>query len=939
MRGAGRHRAVFAAATLLAACTSSVAHATTRIVPAEDGSLGAWLVAGAVPPAAAAKLDPTAASPRDGAHLGGASWAPRWRVVSTDDGALDLEKELSAGKKAGPWAMLGGELELSGKLDGWLLLSFDGGATALVDGKKLWSRDIERIRGRSWDAIPLQLPKGRHRLTLWLHHRGHYWACAVRVLDKKTLRPPRGLSLALPGTDADDSQRLAGSMLHVALSTGLDARGYRPRVALEYRRGAPRDVARDASVEARLAGSAKPLFKVALGALPVGSRAVHPLAAVLPRIASSALGDGDAVRRLQLHIQIGELDLHRTLLVTRRAPRVVGRADALRARLRKGGHTSKLLDAGVIADALEQKSGRLRRLGHRRHSTLHALDSALDALDNLCADMERDRDPLALPGVHALARRSDLDGRPQRFEVYVPAGFDPHAKRRYPLVMALHGYNGDPDGVMNAFLDSTSGQPVSGVSGFVLAPYAHGNAFYRGPGEHEAMRSLDWAMKTYPIDPARVSITGVSMGGTGTAQLAFLYADRFSAVSPLCGYQSYFIRHDTSHRPLRPWERDRMRHWSPTSWAENGRNMPMFLAQGTKDYPHANGKVLVKRYRKLGYRVSEDWPDIGHHVWEIEWKGAKMWPWLSRHRHDASPAHITLKSDQLRYAKQDWLAITVLREPGRMGLVDAKVVDPRHAVVTTDAVQALSLDRARAKLSADAPVEVTIDGRKLRFPPGDALAAHRAGKSWVAGALAPAPGDKRAGVEGAIRDAFLGPLAFVYGTLDPSTARANREVAEAFAAVRYGVDIHYPVLADRDVDPGIEATHSLFLVGTRADNLVLRSLDAGLPVHVEHDALLLGKHRYAGPRVGAIFIHPNPRHPDRYVVAVEAPGPAGIWQALSLPRLLPDFVVYDAGLSAASNQQVLGHAHVLAGGFFQRDWSLPAHVADPEAGSSASVSR
>ena len=932
-----RQRALVVAAVLAAPCASGTARATTRIVPAEDGSLGAWLVAGAVPASAGDALDAGAARPSKGAPLSDASSGPRWRVLSSDNGALDLEKELSVGKKAGPWAMLGGELELARDLDGWLLLSFDGGATALVDGKKVWSRDIERIRGRSWDAIPLRLPKGRHRLTLWLHHRGHYWACAVRVLDRSTLRPPRGLSLALPGTDENDTARLAASMLHVELSTGLDENGYRPRVALEYRRGAPRELAREAGVQAHLVGSDKPLFKVALGQLPVGARAVHALRAVLPPVSAKALGDTDRIRRVELHIQLGKVELGRTLLVTRRAPRVLSRAGALDAKLRNASHGPELLDAGVIADTLEQESGRLRQLGHRRHSTLRALGSTLDRLEALCADVEHGRDPLALPGVHPLARRSDLDGHPERFELYVPAGFDPRAKRRYPLVVALHGYNGAPHGVMRAFLDSDSHGAVSGVDGFVLAPYAYGNAFYRGPGEHEVMRSLDWAMKTFPVDPERVSITGVSMGGTGTAQLAFFYADRFSALSPLCGYQSYFIRHDTSHRPLRPWEKDRMRHWSPTSWAENGRNMPMFLAQGTKDYPHANGKVLVKRYRALGYSVSEDWPDIGHHVWEIEWKGAKMWPWLARHRHDPSPKHITLKSDQLRYAEQDWLRITVLATPGRMGQVDATIVDRHHATLTTNAVEGLSIDRAQAKLGGDASVQLEIDGRSLEFKPDEPLAAHRTTKGWAAGAIAPAPGDKHAGVEGAIRDAFLGPLAFVYGTLDPSTARANREVAETIAAMRYGEDIHYPVLADRDVDPEIERTHSLFLVGRRADNLLLRALDAALPVHVQKGALGFGRHRYAGPDVGAIFVHPNPRHPGRYVVAVEAVDASGIWQALSLPQLLPDFVVYDAGLAAASGQQVLGRARVLAGGFFQRDWSLPAHVGDPEAGSARSA--
>jgi hypothetical protein len=80
--------------------------------------------------------------------------------------------------------------------------------------------------------------------------------------------------------------------------------------------------------------------------------------------------------------------------------------------------------------------------------------------------------------------------------------------------------------------------------------------------------------------------------------------------------------------------------------------------------------------------------------------------------------------------------------------------------------------------------------------------------------------------------------------------------------------------------------------------------------------------------VGAIFIHPNPRQPERYVVVVEAPRAPGIWRALSLPALLPDFVVFDAGLAPAAGQQVLGSARVLAAGFFERDWAVPKDFRD-----------
>jgi hypothetical protein len=65
------------------------------------------------------------------------------------------------------------------------------------------------------------------------------------------------------------------------------------------------------------------------------------------------------------------------------------------------------------------------------------------------------------------------------------------------------------------------------------------------------------------------------------------------------------------------------------------------------------------------------------------------------------------------------------------------------------------------------------------------------------------------------------------------------------------------------------------------------------------------------------------------VVVLEGVGVAGLRRGLSLPRLVPDFVVYDEGVAGARGQLELGGATVRAAGFFERDWSLPADIADP----------
>lgn len=46
---------------------------------------------------------------------------------------------------------------------------------------------------------------------------------------------------------------------------------------------------------------------------------------------------------------------------------------------------------------------------------------------------------------------------------------------------------------------------------------------------------LDDAAQRFRIDPTRVVVSGVSMGGYGTRQLAALAPERFAAIAPICG--------------------------------------------------------------------------------------------------------------------------------------------------------------------------------------------------------------------------------------------------------------------------------------------------------------------------------------------------------------------------------------------------------------------
>jgi hypothetical protein len=276
-----------------------------------------------------------------------------------------------------------------------------------------------------------------------------------------------------------------------------------------------------------------------------------------------------------------------------------------------------------------------------------------------------------------------------------------------------------------------------------------------------------------------------------------------------------------------------------------------------------------------------------------------------------------------------WLHVRELPTDLSFAQIDAQLLEDGRVEVTTDKVGAFALDRS--ELGGDAaPLVMTVDGTTVTFPAHVPLAVYRDEGRWLAGERpkAAAPLSKRAGLSGPIRDAFYEPLVFVYGTQDPSMTSANRETARFWAHVRYGVDAHYPVISDRELDEDTAGSHALVLVGAAASNAVVRQLESGLPFRVSGDTITAttpkGRRQWRGRDLGVAFVYPNPRHPDRYVVVLEGTSALGTFRATALPELLPDFLVYGPDIAPGRGQIVLGGARPLAAGLFRADWALSA---------------
>ncbi|TLY99115.1 MAG: phospholipase, partial [Gammaproteobacteria bacterium] len=140
------------------------------------------------------------------------------------------------------------------------------------------------------------------------------------------------------------------------------------------------------------------------------------------------------------------------------------------------------------------------------------------------------------PGQHpqSFERRVTVETH-GRFLLYLPAGFDPSGRTRYPLLIFLHGSGESGEDLEKV---KTHGPPklVASKPDFpfiVASPQARNHFEAFGPATLNAM--LDDLLEQLPVDPDRVYLTGLSMGGIWTYGWAIQHPERFAAIAPVCG--------------------------------------------------------------------------------------------------------------------------------------------------------------------------------------------------------------------------------------------------------------------------------------------------------------------------------------------------------------------------------------------------------------------
>lgn len=121
---------------------------------------------------------------------------------------------------------------------------------------------------------------------------------------------------------------------------------------------------------------------------------------------------------------------------------------------------------------------------------------------------------------------------PLKYWLYLPPGYE--EQDDWPLVIFLHG-SGERGTDLNQV--KRHGPPKEIAAGktfpFVMvAPQCPRWQRWQPESIHDLTRQI---VERYKIDPKRVYLTGLSMGGIGTWEAAMAAPDLYAAIAPICG--------------------------------------------------------------------------------------------------------------------------------------------------------------------------------------------------------------------------------------------------------------------------------------------------------------------------------------------------------------------------------------------------------------------
>jgi poly(3-hydroxybutyrate) depolymerase len=243
------------------------------------------------------------------------------------------------------------------------------------------------------------------------------------------------------------------------------------------------------------------------------------------------------------------------------------------------------------------------------------------------------------------AYRAEWDGTLQPYALYVPRGYDGRNNDKkgdaWPLIVALHGaFSDHKHNLRRVFgLDNRPGEtdaeasrnrlPLPDVPAFVVSPLGRGELMgFDGLGYDDVMRVIADVRRAYKIDPDRITLTGLSMGGGATWAIGLRHPELFAALAPVCAVANFARMIQPADAAL--YDLARLAAVSPPAIAENAAHLQVFIFHGDKDptVPVEDSRKMVARFEALGWLGKNvhytEYPGVAHPAWVPAYRDAQL---------------------------------------------------------------------------------------------------------------------------------------------------------------------------------------------------------------------------------------------------------------------------------------------------------------------------
>lgn len=229
-----------------------------------------------------------------------------------------------------------------------------------------------------------------------------------------------------------------------------------------------------------------------------------------------------------------------------------------------------------------------------------------------------------------LFKSLDLRGTTYAYSVYVPPEYAPD--RAWPVVLFLHG-SGErgSDGLLQTEvgIGTAIRRNRALCPAIVVMPQCRPSTHWAGEMSEMALKCVEKTSREYNLDPDRVYLTGLSLGGAGAWALGNALPDRFAAIVPICGFVG---------RPDAPADAAQLR-----ALAQRLASVPIWCFHGAVDRAvsvQRSQEVIAALRAAGGAPRYTEYPNADHNSWDAAYADPELWKWLlaqKRPRRDANP--------------------------------------------------------------------------------------------------------------------------------------------------------------------------------------------------------------------------------------------------------------------------------------------------------------